>query len=65
MTVVPRMVARGSVFSGFLTSSAGTVADSRPRNAHRVSVAANEIACQWPARLTWFGSNGVKFPLCM
>ena len=48
VTTVPKIVARGSVRSGSLTSSAGTVADSRPMNAHRVSVAANEIACQCP-----------------
>ena len=33
------IVARGIVRSGSLTSSAGTVADSRPMNAHSVSAA--------------------------
>ena len=59
------MVARGSVRSGSLTSSAGTVADSRPMKAHSVSVAANEIACQCPASAVWCGSTGEKLPLCM
>ena len=41
--IVPKMVARASVRLGFFTSSAGTVADSRPMNAHSVSAAAAEM----------------------
>ena len=50
---VPRIVARGIVRSGSRTSSAGTVADSSPMNAHSVSGAAAEIAVQVPS-----GANG-------
>ena len=39
VTTVPQSVARGIVRSGSITLPAGTVADSRPRNAHKVSVA--------------------------
>ena len=42
--VLPMMVARGMVRSGSSTESAGTVADSKPRNAHSDSVAADETA---------------------
>src|SRR4249919_2673125 len=38
------MVARGMVRSGWSTESAGTVADSSPRNAHSDSVAADVTA---------------------
>ena len=48
------IVARGIVFSGSFTSSAGTVADSRPMKAHSVSGAATEMAFQLPS-----GANGV------
>ena len=41
---VPRSVARGIVCVGSFTSSAGIVADSRPRNAHKVKAADAEIA---------------------
>ena len=40
--IVPRIVARGIVRSGSLTSSAGTVADSKPMKAHKVSAAVVE-----------------------
>src|SRR4029453_8501708 len=36
---LPQSVARGIVLSGSITLPAGTVADSSPRNAHRVSAA--------------------------
>ena len=39
------IVARGIVFSGSLTSSAGTVADSSPMKAQSASVAA-ALMCQ-------------------
>ena len=39
MIAVPQIVARGIVFPGSITLPAGTVADSRPRNAHNVNVA--------------------------
>jgi hypothetical protein len=51
---VPSSVARGIVRSGSSTSSAGTVADSSPMNAHSVSVAAELIAAPEPC-----GANGV------
>ena len=37
VATVPTIVARGIVRSGSCTSSAGTVADSRPMKAHSVS----------------------------
>ena len=52
------IVARGIVFSGSLTSSAGTVADSSPMNAHSASVAA-ALTCQ--SNPPCAGANGVKF----
>ena len=64
MTTVPRIVARGIVRSGILArSSAGTVADSRPMNAHSVSVAAAETAPKSPSPLVVL--NGVKLPPSM
>ena len=59
VTRVPMMVERGMVRSGSATSSAGTVADSRPMNAHRVSAAAavTEPNTDPPA-----GLNGPKLP---
>lgn len=39
VTTVPKSVANGMVRPGFATFSAGTVADSRPSNAQRASVA--------------------------
>ena len=62
---VPKMVARGNVRLTSLISSAGTVADSSPRNAHSVNVAANEIAWKWPTRLPWPGSKGEKLAVLM
>ena len=41
---VHRRVARGIVCVGSFTSSAGMVADSRPRNAHKVKAADAVIA---------------------
>ena len=38
--IIPAIVARGIVRAGSRTCSAGTVADSSPSNAHKVSVAA-------------------------
>ena len=58
---VPRMVARGIVVSGSLTSSAGTVADSRPMNAHSVSNAALVM----PQSKWWVSVKGVKLSVCM
>ena len=42
--VVPNIVARGTVFSGFSTFSAGMVATSIPKNANKVSAATAENA---------------------
>ena len=62
---MPTIVARGSVRSGSLTSSAGTVADSRPMNAQSVSVPAVVMSLKRPPNEAWLGANGVKFPLFM
>jgi hypothetical protein len=48
------IVARGIVRSGSFTSSAGTVADSRPMNAHSVSAAVVDSRL----RLAPLGENG-------
>ncbi len=52
---VPRIVARGIVRSGSTTSSAGMVADSNPRKAHSVKVAAAVMAGNVPLPLVLNG----------
>src|SRR6266478_3041363 len=59
--MVPTSVARGMVLSGFLTSSAGTVADSTPRNAHRVSAATAVTAANGDIPLVLKGTKWLQF----
>ena len=49
---VPSSVARGMVFSGSFTWSAGTVAHSSPRNAHMVR-AAQELMAESGESVVW------------
>ena len=56
------MVERGMVRLGSSTSPAGTVADSRPMNAHRVKAAAAVIA---PKDDPPLALNGLKLPPSM
>ena len=56
--VIPRMVERGMVRFGSVTSPAGTVADSSPKNANIVSGASAALALRSDLPL---GLNSLKF----
>jgi len=53
--IVPAMVALGIVFDGFITLSDGIVADSNPRNAHKVNAAVAVMASKPDSSLRFKG----------